>query len=227
MSATLTALLPFAPIVLEIMRGLPPAAYGPKPAELLEERERRYARIAISIDQASSRAVELKKWPGTQDELVGMLVTLGWWESRFAHHVHAGKCRPKLGECDPYKRADGTLIALAATPWQLQANGIIKPREWKRLTGTDYISTLRAAWAASRVISRARQACKGGSKTWPTRAIARYARGTGCGWRGAPKRARWFERTWRSRNVVVSAKTLELIRLEMPPRLLPKKESKK
>jgi len=165
-------------------------------------REDRMKSIAISLTEASIKAtcndgVEPdceRSWPGTTWELVTLAADLGWHESRYARHVHAGQCRLHIGECDA-ARVYGTnkFVALATSPWQLQRSGIVPYHVWTTLAGLDHASTLRAAHAAVRVVVHSRTSCAK-VEPWPEATIARYATGRRCSWRGSAKRAAQWRR---------------------------------
>lgn len=134
--------------------------------ETPDERQQRMGVIAAAIVTASDYALCHGKfagdenceaiWTGTQDELVVLLLTKAFWESRLAQNVHAGKCRD--WQCDPWKSKNGTIVHRARTIWQLQRTRIVTA-EWDWMLGTDRRSTTYAAWAATKVLSRGKRAC--------------------------------------------------------------------
>lgn len=144
-------------------------------------RAERLWRLAWAIDVAAERSVRSGEWTGSRRELAALLIVQGYWESRFARHIHAGRCGPL--ECDPY-RYQGQLLHRATSPWQIQFSGVVPPSEWRTLAGEDLESTTRAATAAARVLSRGRSSCRSLEGT-----IAAYA-GVRCRWSGARARAR-------------------------------------
>lgn len=113
------------------------------------EREERMAVVAWSIAAATEEQVMLGRWPSARrEELAVMLVTLGWWESRFARHVHAGMCRAH--ECDH---------GLARSPWQVHAGGPVSAELWGQMADDSRESTLAGARGAARLVVAARGAC--------------------------------------------------------------------
>ncbi len=114
-------------------------------------------------------------WRGDRAELAFLLLAQAYFETRLALHVHQGRCRSHLGECD-----SGRAIGL----WQLQAGGHLPKERWSTLAGTDLAATTRAAWEAARALSRGRNYC--GSLTG---AVSLYATGRTCRWVPAAKRA--------------------------------------
>ena len=123
-------------------------------------------------------------WHRSKRELAALLVTKGWWESRFALNVHAGKCKPY--ECDAIKYK-GTIIHRARSPWQLQRTAFSE-HEWDHMTGTGLKPTRNAAWAAAKVLSRGSSRCK-----TPFGTLSWYGRQR-CDWRGARPRYRTYTR---------------------------------
>lgn len=125
-------------------------------------------------------------WPPSQrDELLLLLVAMAWHESRFARHVHAGRCGPH--ECGA-RRVSGRIVHSARTVWQLERTALIA-EEWPELEGLEEQPTMLAAWAASKVLSRSRAHCGTTAGT-----IAMYATGKRCRWRGAAERVRTVNR---------------------------------
>lgn len=196
--------------ILAVISTWPGAWYPPDAEpETPVEREKRYATIAVSIEEATNLATCHERgecdpiWIGSRDELAGVLATQGWWESRFAWHVHAGFCRLTIGECDAARTADGRLYARALSVFQLQQSLMVPTRVWKRIAGTSYAHTRLSAIAAARVLAHARRRCAKGEPTWwvsPT--IAAYATGHTCHWSRAGVRARWYRLRWETANVV-------------------------
>lgn len=188
----------FTATLAALLVGLP-AFY--RDVETPEEREMRMVTVVAPalVDVASEATcsgayatVECKKlWPGTKLDLVLMLVTKGWWESRFAVHVQAGKCGPR--ECDAYKdHYTKKIVHRAASYFQVQATGLVPMKEWRTLTGLDYEPTRRAAWAAAKVASASRNRCARSPGSWEFVTVSAYASGRSCSWRGAHQRVRWF-----------------------------------
>lgn len=116
-------------------------------------------------------------WRGDPRVLAFLLLGQAYFETRLAEHIHAGRCRTKLGECD-----GGKAISL----WQLQSGSHLPKERWKTLSGTDLASTRWAALEAARIVGRSHNFC--GSMSG---AIALYATGKSCKWSPARKRARF------------------------------------
>ena len=83
---------------LGILLSLPPAYSDQEEIN----RNQRMQVIAEAIAQASHRATCTERfkspdcervWPDTPQELAALLVTKGWWESRFASNVHQDHCQ--------------------------------------------------------------------------------------------------------------------------------------
>ena len=111
-----------------------------------------------------------KIWNDSPQDLAALIVTKGWWESRFSKNVHEGKCKPY--ECDPVTiRQTGKIMHLARTPWQFQRTAFSEPF-WEKMVGTDLDSTRYAAYTAAVILSRGKNACKSNQG-----AIIWYARG--------------------------------------------------
>lgn len=119
-------------------------------------------------------------WSGGRRELSFLLLTQAFFETRLALHVHQGKCRSHLGECDSGK---------ATSLWQLQAGGHLPKARWERLAGTSLEATTRAALEAARALGRGRNYC--GSVEG---AVSLYATGRTCKWEPAKKRVRFMKR---------------------------------
>lgn len=169
--------------------------------ETPEERKVRLNTIAVSIEKAASRAVCETPFAstkyrtctpifnGTKDEMVVLLVTIGFWESRFAQNIHEGKCRD--WQCDPvvYKDTYGRPIKTihkAHTNWQLQYNPSISD-EWKIMIGTNQSSTDAAAWASAKMLSRGYNSC---GTVWGS--ISKYAGVRHCKWTKGKKRVDFY-----------------------------------
>lgn len=163
--------------ILAILLSLP--AYQDR--ETTIDREIRLGLVAEAIEAAVTE-VETER----PRELAAMLVATGWWESRYARHVHEGRCRTRVGECD-YGRA--------RSPWQLHQSPMVPLDEWRAMRGADLESTRIAATAAARVLSAFRGRC--GSVAG---AIALYATGRSCRWSGAANRARMVTRIEKGLN---------------------------
>ena len=147
--------------ILAMVLALPPAYTDADEPD----RQVRMTTIAHAVHQATERASCTGQWQeagcepiwtGRPEDLAALVVTKGWWESRFARNVHAGQCKPY--ECDPVSRA-GRVVHLARTPWQFQKTGYSAPF-WADMVGTDLEPTRNAAWVASIILSRGYSACR-------------------------------------------------------------------
>ena len=182
----------FISAILIMLMNLTPSN---KDVEDSKAREKRMGTIANAIGVASYRATCSGKWDlegcvplfkGTKKELAVGLVTLGFWESRFALNVHKNECAKY--ECDPIiirTKHGERLVHRARTNWQMQYDkGIAE--EWPHMLGTSQEATNLAAWAATKKWSRC----------WPSsveRAFACYA--------GIAK-ARWEDGVWKKQAYV-------------------------
>lgn len=169
--------------------------------ETAEERTVRLRMIAEAINIATLHAVCMKDappfpvlegeedapapdcipvWRGSPRELAFLLLTQAYFETHLAQHVHEGKCRVHLGECDGGK---------ATSLWQLQAGGHLAASRWEKLAGTNLAATTHAAYEAGRALSRGRNYC-GNVRG----AVALYATGRTCRWQPAEKRVSFMRR---------------------------------
>lgn len=160
--------------------------------ESWENRTGRMEIVAKAIDDASAHATCEgayagagceKKWLGNKKELALLLVTTGFWESRFAKNVHEGKCRKY--ECDAYKVAN-KVYHRARSPWQIQKTGLVSNEEYDQMTSATYESTKVSANVAVRYLAVGMTKCK-----TIKGAISSYA-GAGCDWKGAKPRLAFF-----------------------------------
>lgn len=137
------------------------------------DREQRMEIIAEAISHATARAScsetyalpECKPiWSKSPYRLGALLVTKGWWESRFAKNVHEGKCLPY--ECDA-KKIGKLVIHMARSPWQLQRTSYTKGL-WHQLEGEDFESTRNAAWVAAKILAKGMDRChtERGALSW-------------------------------------------------------------
>ena len=170
--------------VMTLLLALPPS-YADQDEQ---NRSERIETIASAIAQATSRACctgayasdECSRlWAGSEESLAALIVTKGWWESRFALNVHRGEC--KAYECDAVKLANGTIIHRARTPWQFQRTAFSDPM-WDVMVGTELEPTRNAAWTAARILSHGMKSCRNVEG-----AIAWYATGR-CSWSRAKDR---------------------------------------
>lgn len=161
--------------------------------ETPEDRRERIETIASSIDtvamygacEATDADCDSRAWVVGDGrlkrlELTAALMVVGRFESGYARHVHENKCRLKIGECDNGR---------ARSPWQFQRTDLTRV-QWWAYRGADQRSTDMAAYAAAKVLGRARVNCG----SWEG-AFAQYATGGGCHWKWAPMRASAYEKT--------------------------------
>lgn len=123
--------------------------------ESAEDRSARMTRIADGITIATEIATCSGDFAGRDDcrplfkgkpeELAVALYMIAKYESAFAEHIHAGRCRIKIGECDA-GRARGM--------WQVHKTGLVW-KVWDRLEGTDKRATATSALAGAKVWARA------------------------------------------------------------------------
>lgn len=167
-------------------------SYGDK--ESWEVRTERMKVVAQAIDDASSKATCSeayavptceKKWAGSKKELAMLLVTKGYWESRFAKNVHEGKCRAK--ECDAIV-VSGQVRHLARSPWQIQrVESLVSADEYKLMNSSTVEATKMSANVATRYLSLGFNRCHNIKGT-----IAAYG-GADCNWDGANERYKFFK----------------------------------
>lgn len=178
---------------------MPQPQYLPGTApETPAETRARYGTIATAIALSAQRATCegqtescTRIWPGPTWQMASLLVTEAWFESRLMWRVHAGQCGP--GECDAFRRG-GQVFHRSRSLWQIQASELVPREEWETLSGTDLISTTRAAWAAARVLSSARRLCSPHGGFSPESTMAAYATGNSCSFAQSKMRAHWYLR---------------------------------
>lgn len=139
-------------------------SYGDK--ESWEARTERMTVIAKAVDDAASKATCSdsyaipsceKKWAGSKKELATLLITKGYWESRFAKHVHEGKCRNK--ECDAIV-VQGKIHHLARSPWQIQrVPSLVSTDEYKKMNYSTVEGTTVSANVATRYLITGFNSC--------------------------------------------------------------------
>jgi hypothetical protein len=196
----------FIATILALLLSLP-AYYTDQ--ETLEERTDRLTTIAEANADVSARFTCSGKydtkdctprWRGSRESLAIALVTAGFWESRFAKHIHEGKCRPGYqkepgvwarGECDEViirnpKTGKITRRYFAArTIFQMQYDRGIR-RHWNVMDGTDATSTWYATHAAAIKLSRCYSPA-------PKKLFMCYAGTRNPAWKGAKPRALFYE----------------------------------
>lgn len=157
-------------IILSMLLSLPPAYVDRDEPD----HDTRMQTIAEAIAHASDRATCSHAyddsrcqpiWTGDETELAALLVTKGWWESRFAKNVHEGRCGPQ--ECDATRLRNGTIVHRARSPWQVQRTSYSESL-WDDIEGSDFESTRNAAWVATKILSDGKQRCRSnfGALSW-------------------------------------------------------------
>jgi hypothetical protein len=194
---TMTDFATLSAAVATVLTALPPMHFPPE-HELYEPPEARSERmvtlgraIAATAQRATCtgawRTEECtRKWPGSATQLAAIVGGIGFLESANAWHVHAGKCRIRIGECDGGR---------ARTVFQMQRTSYTTT-VWDELEGVDEQSTVLAAWAATRAVSGARAACArtAPDEPWLSATLAMYGTGQRCSSKNAPKRAAFIVR---------------------------------
>lgn len=151
--------------------------------------------IATAIDDASSRATCADKydmpdcektWIKDKKTLGLLLVTKGFWESKFAQNVHDGKCR--VYECDAYK-VNGKVRHKARSIWQIQKTGLVNKDEYAKMGSSSLESTTISANVAVRHLTLGMNKCKTISGT-----IAVYGGAKSCFWTGAAPREAFYKK---------------------------------
>lgn len=175
-------------------------------SETSAEREKRMEVIADGILSAADNATCTGSWSDAdwctsiwpaqeKTHLIVLLTTLGWHESRFTKHVHEGRCRVRIGECDAVRLPNGSFIALARSPWQTQRSPLVA-EHWYRMLGSKPVPTFEAAIAAAKVAGAARERCARSGDGWLQPTISGYATGRSCTWKRSKERANTYERFW-------------------------------
>lgn len=181
--------------VIDLLTTLPVSCYD---TETPDERLVRLNTIASAIEKAAAKSVCegvdennpcTPIFRGSKNEMLILLVTIGFWESRYSQNVHEGKCKP--WECDPMVQKDsqGRTIKIthrSRTNWQLQYNDSIK-NEWPNMVGTSQEATDLAAWASAKMLSKGYNSC---GTIWG--AISKYAGVKHCKWEKGKSRVDFF-----------------------------------
>lgn len=180
----------FIQYILLILLSLDPSYSDREPWDV---RVQRLSIIAQAIDDASSKATCedsyaaptcQKTWGKSKKDLALLLVTKGFWESRFAKNVHEGKCAPL--ECD-MEVVRGVVYHRARSPWQIQrVPSLVSESEYKLMKTASLEGTKTSANVATRYLVMGLNAChtiKG--------AISMYG-GAGCNWEGIANRYSFF-----------------------------------
>lgn len=182
----------FMNYILAVLLSLEPA-HDDK--ENWDERVERMSVVAKAIDDASSKATcqdsydvpECKKtWPGSKKSLALLLVTNGYWESRFAKNVHEGKCRSY--ECDAHK-VNGNVFHRARSPWQVQKTGLVTKEDYDKMNSSSLESTTISANVASKHLSLGMNSCK-----TIIGALSIYGGVKSCKWDGVKVRAEFYKK---------------------------------
>lgn len=169
-----------AEAVLSVLLAWPP--FGAEPVHETDiDRQIRLTQAAIVVTEAAE--ARPGRWPSVR--VAAALLALGHGESRFARYVGVGLCHtgPKGARCGLDRRGR----MRARTYWQIE-----KPacRElWQHEPGS-FIEILSAARCASRLFVGAYYRCGDDLRG----AFAGYAKGGGCGWAPAARRARRMRR---------------------------------
>jgi hypothetical protein len=127
-------------------------------------------------------------WRGARAKLAAVLIVQGYFESRFAAHVQAGRCR--RDECDAIALPGGRVFHRARSYWQLHASSIVPWHEWRTLAGLEFVPTADAAYAAARVVGFGYTRCESIEG-----AVAIFATGRSCHW------SRVLRRAWMIRSI--------------------------
>jgi hypothetical protein len=126
-------------------------------------------------------------WRRERSQLAAILIVQGYFESRFAARVQAGRCR--RDECDAIWLPGGRIFHRARSYWQLHASPLVPWAEWRNLSGTELSPTSDAAYAAARVVGYGYSRCDSIDG-----AIAIFATGRSCRWSHVSRRA-WMIRS--------------------------------
>ena len=128
--------------------------------DINEENEARKARLGLISDSQVEVADKLTcggqygvprcvvVFAGTRNELLSLLITAGWWETRYSARIHAGDC--KEDECDG---------GAARGVYQVQQNGFVPKELWEKSLGDTPEATYAATMAAALSFSQAWKAC--------------------------------------------------------------------
>ena len=128
----------------------------------------------FTIAGAIEDAAEQQEYPGSKNELKAALVSVGYYENRFSRRIHEDNCKPH--ECDK---------GVAMGPWQVWPMWFPGHLQRRAAAGVTSEATFYCAQAAASALSEARGRC--GDLNG---ALAGYATGKRCTWRGARRRER-------------------------------------
>jgi hypothetical protein len=163
--------------------------------ETWEQRTARMELIATAIDDAASKATCSDKyedpkcqktWLQSKKNIALLLVTKGYWESRFAKNVHEGNCR--VDECDSY-RVNGKTHHRARSLWQIQKTGLETHEEYAQMNSSSIEATTMSANIAVRHLVLGMNKCRTILGT-----IALYGGAPSCDWSGAVPREAFYKR---------------------------------
>lgn len=174
-------------LILAILLAWPPFSAEP----VLESSEDRATRLGNVADVIAATAA---RRPGGLDpaETAAALLTIGFWESRFALYVGAGRCEtgPVGARCDPDRKG----VPRARTYWQLHRAAC--PSAWAEDPGSQ-AELVAAARCAAVLFSAARSRCGRYHKAGPIAGAFSGYRSAQCEWRGAVRRQTMF---WKVRG---------------------------
>ena len=163
--------------------------------ETWEDRSARMEIVAVAIDDASSKSTCTEKydtkdctkiWPGEKKDLALLLVTQGYFESKFAKNVHEGKCKPY--ECDSYRK-NGAVIHRARSLWQIQKTNLVTREEYTKMKSSSQESTTLSANVAVRYLLTGMKSCK-----TIRGALAVYTGAKSCTWSGIAPREAFYKK---------------------------------
>jgi len=151
-----------------------------EPAESRATRLQKIAHAQMIVGETVSR--RKGAFPGTDKQLVALLMTAGWWETRYNSRIHAGNCYED--ECDG-GRARGV--------YQVQKNGVYPDEYWEKSEGDGWEPTYYATLSAALSFTHAWKVCHeryGIKGVW-----AAYGRGTCTStFPGHISRVRWYRK---------------------------------
>ena len=180
----------FVNYIVTILLSLEPS-YSDK--ETWADRTARMEIIAEAIEDASTKATceekyntpDCKKtWTRGRRSLALLLITKGFWESKFAKNVHEGRCRTY--ECDSYT-VNGNTHHRARSPWQIQRTGLVAKEEYDKMNSSTRESTTMSANVAARYLVMGMNSCK----TIPG-TMAIYGGAGTCTWDGVKPRVDFY-----------------------------------
>lgn len=132
-------------LAVTIALSFPAPTYRDEPPETLD----RYRERVQMIGEVTAEATQDVRWAWGPKALITATLEHMYEESRFDVRIHAGDPHP-LWDSD-----DGKAACLG----QLHQSGIVPPREWVVLAGTDREATLRCVRATMRVLVSLQRMC--------------------------------------------------------------------